>query len=685
MIGENGDAAKPGDWALADGRVILRRDVGITTTDGIRLSCDVYLPTDVERSPAILEHIPYRKDDLRAAEDRAFGARLASEGFAYVRLDVRGTGNSEGIALDEYTEQEQRDGVDAVEWIARQPWSSGAVGAWGKSYGGFSALQLATHRPPALKAAAAVYATDDRYTDDMHFSGGAACALELAHYPMRILAMNALPPLRREDESEERFRARWLERIEATPAWIERWMAEQTDGPYWRNGSVVPDYGRIACPVFLVAGWRDGYRTAMLRLAASLDVEWQLLAGPWMHTLPDHGVPGPRYPFLDEMVEWFRRHLSSDPSANGERRSRSRTVFFLNGFDAPSRPPATVSGTWMESDRWPDQAAEPTVLFATRDLRLEPSATGDDGILTAPFDPSVGTTSGNWCPPPPGHGLPGDQRPDESRSIVFTSDPLEDAIDVLGTAAFSATIDHPGPAAVVAVKLADVAPDGQSQLVTSGVLNLSHLRSHAEPIPFEGPAAVTIGLQATGWRFAPRHRIRLAVAGSDWPTVWPPASDAPIVIRLSPTAPATLTLPPLPPDARPIKVAEPRPYEPDAGGWVERERPSTWRIVTDAMTGASGIEATDASWSEHGEDGVRTEEIRTYRAFISAANALEARVDGSSTFLLDRDGLAIRSEASGVFGGSAEAFTYDVGLEVDVDGRRFASRRWSGSVGRRLC
>jgi uncharacterized protein len=670
---------------LARGRVLLHRDVGITTEDGVRLSADVYLPADAERSPAILEHIPYRKADLRAADDRGFGVRLASDGFAYVRLDVRGTGNSAGIAVDEYTEREQLDGVAAVAWISRQRWCTGAVGSWGKSYGGFSALQLASHRPPALRAVAAVYATDDRYTDDMHFSGGAPCALELAHYPMRILAMNALPPLRDASESEEDFRARWLDRIETTPAWIERWIAEQTDGTYWRNGSVAPDYARIRCPVFLVAGWRDGYRTAMLRLAGSLRVEWQLLAGPWMHTLPDRGVPGPRYPFLDEMVGWFRRHLTTNEQEHPGRRHRPRTVFFLNGFDAPSRPPSSVSGRWMASDRWPESALEPTVLWATPDLALRPAASGAETILRAPFDPSVGVTSGNWCPPPPGHGLPGDQRPDESRSIVFTSEPLVEPVDVLGAPSFSATISHPGPAAVVSVKLADVAPDGQSQLVTSGVLNLSHRDSHREPRPFHGSASVEIPLQATGWRFARGHRIRLAVAASDWPTVWPPPTDAPIEIHLSPSTPAELRLPPLPGDARPFEVAEPAPYEPDAGGWIERSRPSTWRIVTDSMMGASGIEASDASWSEHPEERIRAEEIRTYRAFISAADPLDGRVDGSSTFLLDRGGQSIRSEAAGVFGGGADTFTYDVRLEVDADGERVASRRWSGSVPRRLC
>jgi hypothetical protein len=666
--------------ALAGASVLLYRDVGIAAANGIRLSCDVYLPAGAARSPAILEHIPYRKDDLRAADDRRLGIRLGAEGFAYVRLDVRGTGNSEGVAVDEYSEQEQLDGVAAIDWISRQPWCTGDVGSWGKSYGGFSALQLATHQPPALKAVAAVYATDDRYADDMHFSGGALCALELAHYPMRILAMNALPPLQRRGESDDSFRTRWLDRIDGTPAWIERWIAEQCDGPYWRSGSVAPGYDRIGCPVLIVAGWRDGYRTAMLRLAESLKVEWQLIAGPWMHTLPDRGIPGPRYPYLDRMVAWFRRHLGGGAAADAPR-----TVFFLNGFDRPSRPPATVNGQWMATDSWPEPDAAATVLHATHDCGLRTDPAEGEAVLTAPFDPSVGVTSGNWCPPPPGHGLPADQRPDEARSVVFTTEPLETPIDVFGIPTFVATIEHGGPAAVVAVKLADVAPDGQSQLVTAGVLNLSHRSSHSDPTPFDRPTAVEIALQATGWRFARGHRIRLAIAGSDWPTVWPPPTAEPVAVRLSSTTPATLRLPPLPSDARPLNLAEPPPYEPDAAGWFEQDGPSTWRMVTDGMTARSGIEASDASRSEHRGDAVRTAEVRTYRAFIPAGDPLGAEVEGATTFVIERNGRRTRTVASGVFTCTRDEFHYDVRLEVRSDDEPLATRRWSGSVPRRLC
>jgi putative CocE/NonD family hydrolase len=668
---------------LGDGAILLERDLGIVVRDRVRLSADVYRPNRPGRFPAILEHLPYRKDDTRAATDRANGTFLAEHGLVLVRLDVRGTGNSGGIASDEYTIDEQLDGVDAVAWIASRDWSNGNVGSWGVSYGGFSSIQLACHRPPALKAIAAIYATDDRYTDDMHFAGGGLCALELAHYPLRILAMNALPPAPEPGEPGEVFTERWLDRVRATPPWILRWLDEQHDGPYWRNGSARPGYDRIECPALLVAGWRDGYRTAMLRLAKELSAPWQLLAGPWMHTTPDAGIPGPRYPFLDEVVRWFRRHL--ELSARTEPApERPRTVFFLNGYDPPAAPPAEVSGAWMGSDRWPEGVVE-TVRYLTVAGGLATEPDPEFAVVVCPFDPSVGEMSGNWCPPPPGHGLPFDQRPDEARSAVFTSAPLHEPVDILGMPRVRLRVKHPGPGAIVAVKLADVAPDGSSQLVTRGSLSLAHRDGSTGPSPFVGVGDVEIELQATGWRFEEGHRIRLAVAGSDWPTVWPLPTTDPVALHVGGDSRAMLRLPGLPADARP--------YEPSGAvfggrrtaGFVALPARSTWRAVADGIAATSGIEASDEDRFEHPEEGLRVEEARSYHAFVNSANPLDAKAGGRATFRVKTARSDVRTTATGEFGCTADVFTYDLRLVVREGGRVLHRDRWRGSVARRLC
>ncbi len=132
-------------------------DVRISASDGLELSANLWLPRPLadepeQTFPAILEMIPYRKDDWRLASDMARGEWLAARGFAFCRLDIRGTGSSPGIATDEYTPRETQDGYDAVEWLAAQPWCNGNVGMWGISYGGFTSIQVAMLRPPHLKA-----------------------------------------------------------------------------------------------------------------------------------------------------------------------------------------------------------------------------------------------------------------------------------------------------------------------------------------------------------------------------------------------------------------------------------------------------------------------------------------------------------------------------------------------------
>ena len=133
-------------------------DARIVARDGVELSANLWLPRPVDgadhdqRFPAVLEMIPYGKDNWRRNADVARGTYLARRGYALCRVDVRGTGSSGGVALDEYTAAETLDGYDAVEWLAAQPWCDGAVGMWGISYGAFTSIQVAKLRPPHLRA-----------------------------------------------------------------------------------------------------------------------------------------------------------------------------------------------------------------------------------------------------------------------------------------------------------------------------------------------------------------------------------------------------------------------------------------------------------------------------------------------------------------------------------------------------
>src|SRR4029077_2855543 len=223
----------------------------IPMPDGCRLAARLWLPADAERAPvpAILEYIPYRKRDFTRVRDEPMHHYFAGHGYAAVRVDVRGSGDSDGVLTDEYSEQELADGVAVIAWIAAQPWCTGAVGMIGKSWGGFSALQLARLHPPALKAILTVCASDDRWTDDAHYMGG--CLLnENLTWGTVLMAFNALPP----DPAlvGEGWRPVWLEQLERSVLFPAVWLRHQARDTYWQRGSVGDDPGQIACPVYAV-------------------------------------------------------------------------------------------------------------------------------------------------------------------------------------------------------------------------------------------------------------------------------------------------------------------------------------------------------------------------------------------------------------------------------------------------
>ncbi len=634
---------------LDQGAVVVDRNVGVVVRDGTRLSLDVYRPNRPGRFPAILEHIPYRKDDFHALLDRGQNIELVRAGFACVRLDVRGTGSSAGVAMDEYTEAEQHDGVEVVEWIARQPWCTGAIGSWGKSYGGFSCIQLAAHRPAALKAIAAVYGTDDRYSDDMHFDGGALCAFELTNYPIRMIAMNALPPLGQRDEV---FDQGWRERIERTPPWVVRWLREQGDGRYWRNGSLRPGYERITCPVFIVSGWRDGYRTAGVRMVNRLSSPVQLLAGPWAHFPPDRGIPGPAYPFMAELTRFFRRHLADAP----EEASRPPCVFFLGWHDPSVRLDASVPGQWYGSYEWPETAGTTTVVLG--------------GPTVAPASVTVGLMTGNWCPPPPDHGQFPDQRADNARSARFTGPELSEQLDLLGIPTVRFTARHPHERTIVAVKLNDVAPDGSSKLVTRGALNAE----------LAGETELTVPLMATGWRFLPGHRVRVTVAVNDWPCLWPLPTLGPLEV----TSAVTLVLPGLPTDAVDSSASDlPVPVTWDQAS--RRSGPSRWQVVTDAMREEAGITAGSKQAFQFPDGELTCVETQRFEAFARDREPLTARTAGMARLVVSRPGLTVRAQADGRFRGTDKEFLFALRLRVWADDRLFAERQWQGGVPRIGC
>jgi putative CocE/NonD family hydrolase len=522
----------------------------IPLKDGTRLAARIWLPEDAEESPvpALLEYLPYRKRDGTHERDALTHPYLAGHGYAAVRVDIRGSGDSEGVLDDEYSRRELDDALEVIAWIASQPWCSGAVGMFGISWGGFNALQVAALQPPALKAIVTLCSTDDRYADDVHYMGGAKLASADLGWGGFFLADMCHPP----DPLlvGERWREMWLKRLQAMPLFLERWLRHQRRDAYWRHGSVCEDFSAIRCPVFAVGGWTDGYTNAIPRLLDHLEVPRKGLIGPWAHAYPHFAKPGPQIGFLQEMLRWWDHWLKGKPTGIMDEP-------MLRAWMTESHRPAshheTLPGRWVAEPAWPPADRKPHRLFL---------ADGGLQMHSAPLSPldirspqTVGSEGGEWCPFGRGRDQAGDQRPDDVRSLLFETPPLDQALEILGASVVTLDVVCDKPGANLAARLCDVHPSGESLRVSFGVLNLAHRDSHATPSPLVPGQRYRVRLQLNdcGAAFPAGHRIRLALSTAYWPMIWPAPDDATVTILggtldlpARPSRPEDAALPSLP-------------------------------------------------------------------------------------------------------------------------------------------
>lgn len=673
--------------------VEIQHDVRIRARDGIELSANLFLPVGGPpgaRWPAILNMDPYRKDDWSAAWDESLGSYLAERGYAYCRLDVRGTGSSAGVALDEYSAEETRDGYNAVEWLAEQSWCSGRVGMWGLSYGGFTALQVASLQPPHLRAIVPIQATDDRYTDDVHYVGGAMTVSELSQYAVSQVATNAMPPL--PGAWGDGWRERWLERLEATPVWLFEWARQQRDGPYWRRGSLAPDYGRLRVAVLQLAGWMDEYVDAALRIQRRCTgaTAVRTIVGPWVHGLPDHAYPGPNIDWLHEAIRWFDRWLKEiDNGADAE----PALVWFERRHTPPERFPKRLNGEWRAVAEWRGPGPALELALDEGDEpgrgRLSSDPAPHDGADTFSHRPTAGSRSGSLCWGA-GHspnGLAGDLREEEANGPVYTSGRLTQPLAILGPPVAVLQVTSSEPVAHLVVRLGDVAPDGAVEQVSEGILNLTHRQSHAEPAPLEPGRRyeVRVAMRSAAHLFEPGHRLRLSIASSHWPVIWPSPGRAELSIGRGPSAPSRLEVPVAPETAAGAPVPDFR-SQPPTMREVGREEAgkATWQVVTDPRAATVTVRVAESATSTL-PDGRSS-------LFLSESLAMTAsdeqpgsgRFTNTCRYRLQRDGIDVAVEASGTTIARAHELEMAVRLRVNLDGERLFERRWRERIERDL-
>ncbi|MCI3279230.1 CocE/NonD family hydrolase [Streptomyces cylindrosporus] len=502
-------------------------DLWIPLPDQTLLYARVWRPLTDEPVPALLEYLPYRLSDWTAPRDHQRHPWYAGHGYASVRVDIRGHGNSEGMPGDEYSATELADGVAVVNWLAEQPWCNGRVGMFGISWGGFNSLQIAALAPEPLKAIVTVCSTDDRYDNDVHYMGGSVLAVDMHAWAATMLAFVCRPP----DPLYVGpvWRDMWLKRLETVDPFVHTWLEHQTRDEYWRHGSVCEDYDAVQAAVLAVGGWHDPYRDTVLRLVEHLPADRvRGLIGPWSHQYPDRGLPpGPAIGFLQETLRWWDHWLKGVDS--GAMREP-----LLRAYVSDSHAPATVygelPGRWVGELRWPS----PQVTGVSLEFRDSAMSHTTGSTMSHSTEPvavrspqHTGLDAGRFFPFGNDADLPPDQRDEDARSACFDFEVAEETW-VLGRPRVRLRLTSRAPRGQVVARLCDVAPDGSSTLVTRGALNLSarHGRDRAVPWTPGDTEDVEFELNGIGHAFPAGHRLRVAVSSAYWPWIWPQPESA---------------------------------------------------------------------------------------------------------------------------------------------------------------
>ncbi|HEX4062283.1 MAG TPA: CocE/NonD family hydrolase [Streptosporangiaceae bacterium] len=654
-------------------------------SDGCRLAARIWLPAGAEHAPvpAIFEYVPYRKNDGLVLRDAPIHHYFAGYGYASVRVDMRGTGDSDGILEDEYLPLEQEDGVEVIRWLAAQPWCTGKVGIIGKSWGGFNGLQIAALNPPELGAVISVASTDDRYVDDVHYMGGCVLAWTALPWASTMLAYNGLPP----DPAVvgKEWRTTWKERLEQTPPYIHAWLSHQRRDEFWRQGSVCEDFGAIRCPVYMVGGWADSYRNAILRFLDGYDGPCKGLIGPWGHDYPEDGAPGPAIGFLQEAVRWWDHWLKdADNGIMDEPMLRA----WMPEARRPAAGYTDNPGRWLASESWPAPEVgahgfrmSPGLL---RPLHAAPLADSDsEAELRIRGTESPATDLGQWG----GHGgpleFPRDQRPEDGLALSFDSEPLTEPIEILGFPSVRLELASDQPLALLAVRLCDVWPDGASTLITRGLKNLTHGKSdeYPEPLISGDRYTVEVPLNAIGYQVPAGHRLRVAVSPTYWPWAWP--SPEPVTLTVFPEG-SQLSVPAwagpaehVPPTHFAVPERAPMPeHETLDGG-------ESGRVMhRDVASGTTEIVGTTSSGHRLLDDGLEYREFERDSMRITEGEPLSAMVECERTFSVGRGDWQTKVVTMSTMSGDAGVFHVTNTLDAYEGDRRVFTKTWDIEVPR---
>lgn len=649
----------------------------ITLADGTRLAARLWLPDDAEENPvpAVFEFLPYRKRDGTAPRDESTYPAFAAAGIAGVRVDIRGSGESDGIIDGEYTPLELANACELIAWIAARPWCNGSVGMMGISWGGFNCLQVAALNPPALKAVISIASTVDRFNDDIHYKNGCHLSAQLS-WAGTMLAYQSRSP----DPAlvGDKWREMWLNRLENEPFFLEEWLQHQRRDEFWEHGSVGDAFEKIEIPAMVIAGWADGYRNTPIKAIEGLGSKAKALIGPWVHKYPHFAFPKPRADFIGEAIAWWKRWLADE--ATGVEALPQMRAYILDG-PRPAVRREEDPGYWISKDSWAKPALRLMHVAADGKLTDGHAAANDTRpvYLRSPLD--TGVMAGEYFTLKPDAEMAGDQRLDDAGSLVFESPALEAAEAYLGEPVMTVRLKTTAPTANLVARLVDIHPDGTATRVSYGVLNLAHRQSNSDPLAMPENVFVDIRmvLDACGYQFGKGHRIRLSLSTAYWPLLVPPPEDPGITFDVGSL---TLGLPSLG-DHQRIEVKQPDDPDP-LPRYLNRSPSATQRGVYSDLTRRRTEYRIleDTGLNEHPQTGLATRECRRENWTISPDDPLSMAGNCHWTTEARRTGWSVRTECRATLRATATDWLLSARVTAFEDDKQVHEKSWERRIAR---
>lgn len=471
----------------------LLDEVAVPLRNGLHLAADLTRPAERGRGadgpfPGLVAHYtPYGR-----ARRREEAAWWAERGYAVLVCDIRGSGDSPGMFPGCLSAEENDDNYEVIEWLAAQPFCTGRIGQYGQSYGGMSALRVASLQPPHLVAIAPheAYASYYRHTA---FPGGvpAGSGRNWADLVPAITGGRVTAEFQR-----------------------ELWAVHPLVDGFWEQVDIDTKYEAIRVPTLSCGGWFDNFREGMVENHLGLDGRSQLVMGPWNHGPLDQ-MPHEPLP-LGAVLAFFDHHLAGSGWDAGDGALPSSPV-------ASYELPRAQSRGWVELDAFPPSSATTVVYHCNAGGSLDERPTGasterfevdaEDGPAILVFPPSAA------LPDDPA----ADRRVPDERRLGYATDPMPGDTVLIGIPRLALRASTSADDAVFVARLMDYAPDGTALEIAVGYLRASHREGHRHVVAITPGELATyeVALQPLHWRLAAGHRLRLSVSSGDTPALQP--------------------------------------------------------------------------------------------------------------------------------------------------------------------